>query len=181
MNKQFKIFMLFIAAILCARSGHAKNSFLTVHDIMMFTQESETESGFSDFLPYKDINRSLSKLGAKSVAVPWTMYIYEGFDLEGPEFSAVKGTRVVYLLKNAQITYTYGNYCGREARQLSLEFDNEDALNKFIDSAVNGGFFNPPSPDEEDSFNFETIYTGNAVGFDIHVSGLQVFFVPNVG
>lgn len=157
-----------------------KGSLLTLEDVMDFKYYINTECPVSEFKDHKAINRAMKDLGARSVAGPWTLYVYEGSGDEGPIYTPVKGTRVVYLLYDAQINYAYGTYNGSETSQLSIEFDNETALIKFIDSATEWGY--APFDEGDDSLDtWIKKYNICGIGYVMVVDGLNVTFYPNVG
>ena len=174
------VFSFILCFIFSAQRVEAKLIYpFKIQDIMEFVKFPDSDFGRYDFKKHKDIDKSLKKLDAKSLSEPWQMAIFDGYNENGTEFIFIEGTRVVYLLKNVQINYTYGDLNGEEEREIELFFDCEAALNAFIKSAFDIGYSDFVTGDED--FTFEKQYNFGGVGYVIVVRGLTVSFYPNVG
>lgn len=196
--KQIKtslVAIIMIAAFVPNIAAAADNPKLSVNDIFNFEKQEDSDSEFNLVMnTFKDpdqMQTSLKALGAVSARAPWTLEIFDGYGEEGEETHPISGFREVFLMKNIQVNYTYGedtDFDGRKYYEkfLSINFGSQELVDYFIETAKKAGFAEPgelKNSDEEDVDLDDTreYWWGAGIGYVICVHGYQVTFYLNVG
>lgn len=162
-----------------AINAKISKSFLTAQDILK--PEKVEETSVCLLKSPQDIIKLMKSMGASTAQTIWEFQEYEDTDENGNDiFNVFDATRMAFLLPDYDVTFTYyqdpdDKYSDWEG--MVIEFRTEEALNKFIESALKMGFYKM-----DDDENDEYAYGWPGVGYYIKfLDDLTITFILNVG